>query len=247
MKTGHSRKAIFHHTAEEDLLRLFFSDLLKGRPGVFIDIGGNIPENAVSKQFLDMGWSGVVVEPIPSNANKLRQYGWPAVEEVALTDYANSLKSEGVLYLAGGIDGPHSSLSIENIDPMSNQNGELSVSLSTLDTLCFQYGITEINLLSIDTEGHELLVLKGLTFERFKIDLILVEDWMRNARLHRFLLGKGFKLIRRTGFNNWYVPNSYSYQLSLRAKISFAKKLYLSSILKTTKFFLKKCVNGIKF
>jgi len=54
---------------------------------------------------------------------------------------------------------------------------ELEVSITTLDSFARSNGIDEIQLLKIDTEGHELEVLKGATqlLDAGKIDLLHLE------------------------------------------------------------------------
>ena len=67
-------KAVVHHTSEDELIRNFFNlgNLAKG---VFVDIGGNLPCNAVSKPFLESGWNGILIEPIPKTAEAFKMLG----------------------------------------------------------------------------------------------------------------------------------------------------------------------------
>ena len=44
-----------------------------------------------------------------------------------------------------------------------------------------------IDLLSVDVEGHELDVLRGFDFARWRPRLILLEDHVGNLDKHRFL------------------------------------------------------------
>ena len=47
--------------------------------------------------------------------------------------------------------------------------------LTTLDNLLAEQGIGQVDFLKIDTEGHDLFVLKGFPFSRVKPDVILCE------------------------------------------------------------------------
>jgi hypothetical protein len=63
-----------------------------------------------------------------------------------------------------------------------------------------------IDFVSIDVEGHEVEVLKGFDLRRWQPRLLLIEDQVSNLDTHRFVTGLGYRLIRRTGLNGWYVP-----------------------------------------
>ncbi|MDA8012295.1 MAG: hypothetical protein MPJ83_08185 [Gammaproteobacteria bacterium] len=90
--------ATFKEYREKEMLAEFFSDRAHG---VYVDVGGNRPSNAVSLQFHERGWRGVVVEPIPENAQMFRNANIP-VWEGAATDSATAACGEATLHLAGG-------------------------------------------------------------------------------------------------------------------------------------------------
>lgn len=225
-----ANKAVLHHTKEHDLLILFFTNL---DDGIYVDVGGNIPSNAVSKSFHDKGWAGVLVEPIPENAARFRETGWTNVKEVAVTSPAKAQLGTTQFFLAGGDNAPHSSLEQSQIDPNSlHTQKTIVVNLTTLQHICDEHQITHINLLSIDTEGTELDVLQGLNFEKTTVDLILCEDWQRDSSIHRYLVAQGYKVILRTGFNSWYIPRRIASDTTALGKLKLWKKIYVSSHIK---------------
>lgn len=97
-----------------------------------------------------------------------------------------------------------------------------NISCMTLNSVLEKYKAPkEIDYLSIDVEGSEMNVLKGLTFENYDIKLITIEH---NAYVHgvenknkifNFLSEKGFKRIKEIGENgesnkvigleDWYI------------------------------------------
>jgi FkbM family methyltransferase len=231
------KKLVLHRTVEEGKLGEFFDGFKK--PGVFVDIGGNRPQNAVSKIFLEYGWTGLVVEPIPENAEMFRQAEWPIVEEFALTSPEKAQDKFCDFHLAGP-GGEHSSLSLSGINPNSLKNRTIRVQLTTLEKLLSKHGINQINLLSIDTEGTEIDVLKGLDFDKHEIDLILCEDWHRDRDIHNYLKSKGFKIILRTGFNSWYIKSDIDLQLPFAGRVKLWKKPYISSYIKRLRHHLLK-------
>ncbi|MBI4245098.1 MAG: FkbM family methyltransferase, partial [Planctomycetes bacterium] len=98
----------------------------------------------------------------------------------------------------------------------------------------------KIDFLSIDVEGTELDVLRGLNLGKYRPRLILLEDRLVYLNKHRWLKSKGYKLVKRTGFNNWYIPKNEHFGLSSRKeKFGIFKKLYLGLLIRKIKESLK--------
>lgn len=224
-------EVIVSHHEEDRLLNDFFYVTGIER-GVFIDVGGNVPENAVSRPFVQKGWQGVVIEPIPENAKRFEENGWSDVICGAVTSHKNVAKGTGTLFLSGPGAYEHSSLSLANIDPRSGRHGLIEVSLTTLGSVCAYRNYRHIDLLHVDTEGTELDIMRGFPFDSVSVSLILVEDWQRSSALHRFLRSRGYKIIRRTGFNSWYVPDGRPVDLKFYYRFLLWKKIYISSHIK---------------
>lgn len=67
--------------------------------------------------------------------------------------------------------------------------------------------------LSIDTEGFELQVLKGIDFSTLTPDVIVIEDWSRSrpseeTEIFHFLTNKGYRWNSRVHFSDIYLLNS---------------------------------------
>lgn len=241
--------AVSSHLQEEMELQRFYGSRLK-EGGFFVDVGANRPENAVSAEFMKFGWDGVVVEPIPKNAQALREAGWKNVFQCALTSSEKKADGFGDLVLAGHDQSfQHSSLNKDLIDPTSfnDDSRRIKVSLMTLTEILSEASAPEcIQLLSIDTEGTGLDVLNGLRFDKYRISLILIEDWQRDSSIHRFLVKKGYKFIQRTGFNSWYVPQDAVVELGVLQRLKLLKKVYISSWIKRVRFFLNRLNTNLR-
>ena len=85
---------------------------------------------------------------------------------------------------------------------------KVRVKLRTLDSILAETGVTKIDFLSIDVEGLELQVLQGLDLNKHAPQLILIEEHRRDYAKHFYLRNHGYRLVKRTGRNNWYVPPS---------------------------------------
>ena len=212
-------RAVFPASNEQKLLEEFFA---ANSVGVFLDIGANEPKSAVSFGLFEQGWKGLAVDPIPSNATKLEAAGFD-VWCGAVTTEGMAKQGATKFHVAGGDSGRKSSLDADVIDPLL-ETTEIVVPLITLDDLIAKMDVENIQLLAIDVEGCERDVLSTLP-HGFNVDLILVEDWARNTLLHQDLVSKGFKRVRRTGYNSWYVPENSNFRISWFGKLHLEAKL----------------------
>ncbi len=106
--------------------------------------------------------------------------------------------------------------------------GQIEVPVRTLDDIIDEAGPPAgIDFLSIDVEGHELEVLRGFDFARWRPRLILIEDHLASLAVHRTLQRHGYRLIRRTGLNGWYVPQVEAPALGL-GQWQLLRKYYLA-------------------
>ena len=222
--------SVYNASTEPELLMQYFSEV---DTGVFVDIGANVPESAVSLPFLKAGWTGVAVDPIPENAESLRKAGYD-VWCGAVTSRLNAAEGVATFFVAGGNSGRKSSLDHRKIDPLLEQEA-IQVPLTTLAELFDQFQLTSIDFLSVDVEGCEQDVLS--TISRNSVSrLLLVEDWARDTALHRSLEKVGYKRVRRTGYNSWYVPENVDFHLSAWGRLHLYLKLILFCPIRRRRF-----------
>ena len=217
-------RAVFSDQFEPELLADFFAKTPKG---VYLDVGGNRPDNSVSGKFHELGWTGLVIEPIPENAELFRKAGRENIWQGAVTSPSKSKEGTATFYLAGGENNPLSSLKFDGISPRERTTKTISVKLSTVDEVMKKHDFSHIDLLSIDTEGTEVDVLKGINLPAWNVKLLLVEDWARDFSIHCYLKKQGYRLVRRTGFNSWYVPESTNFPLSFIGRLQLFRKIVL--------------------
>jgi hypothetical protein len=84
----------------------------------------------------------------------------------------------------------------------------------TLDEVLIEAGCPKPDFVSIDVEGLQLEVLKGFDLQRHQPALLFVEDHLLNWETHRYLVRRGYRLVKRTQLNNWYVPAGVAFTLS---------------------------------
>jgi FkbM family methyltransferase len=213
-------RAIFPDTAEEKLKEEFFD----AEPGYFVDVGANDPKAISQSWHLERkGWTGVLVEPQPALAQMLREQRSAQVFAFACSSPANAGKTMQ-LHVAG----IHSSLNPDFFVAGMRRENVIDVPARTLDDILEEAKApTPIDLLSIDVENHEIDVLSGVTLARWRPRLILIEDLALSLRIHRLLKSRGYKWVRRTGLNSWYVPEDSPMTVSRFGQWEFLRKHYL--------------------
>ncbi len=119
------------------------------------------------------------------------------------------------------VAGKYSSLNSELVDLLATPSRTIDVPVKTLDqVLVDAQAPSPIDFLSIDVERHELEVVRGFDFERWRPRLILIEDHVLDLRLHDYLVSHGYRWIRRTGLNGWYVPKRDARPLGLYGRLA---------------------------
>lgn len=216
---------------EKALVRRYFGDAAHG---TFVEVGANEPASIHSQTWhLErMGWRGILIEPNPALFDELvRQRPGSRVYNVA----CSSPRKVGVAQLKipivadGTIDTGKAALEV-NIDHAGFPAYRTeTVKVVTLDSILAENDVSGIDLLSIDVEGTELDVLKGLDLKRYRPRLILLEDKLVYLNKHRWLKRNGYRLVKRTLFNNWYIPEQQLFGLaSAKERLVLFKKLYLT-------------------
>ena len=127
-------------------------------------------------------------------------------------------------------DGPRSAgLDRERMSPGAEAAYTIVVPTRTLDSVLEEASApASIELLSIDVEGHEVEVLQGFDLARWQPALILVEDHVSSLKTHRYLQRNGYRLIRRAGFNGWYVPAGEPIRVTRADRWEILRKYYLA-------------------
>jgi FkbM family methyltransferase len=214
--------AVFKPEFEPALVREFFRD----RPcGFFVEVGANDPKkDSQSYHLEEAGWTGILVEPLPELAAELRRQRKAQVFEVACSspDRAGQIMR---LHVAGAFSSFDPNLAVTGM----RADRTIEVKVRTLDDVLSEGSApVPIDMMSVDVEGHELEVLSGFDFNRWKPRLVLLEDHVSNLDKHRFMIRAGYALMRRSGLNGWYVPRGDAPPMDLFGRWQIARKYYLA-------------------
>ena len=195
--------------------------------GYFVEVGANDPQNGSQTWLLEQrGWTGLLVEPMQRHIDQLVA-ARPRSRVVRAACSSPEKRGTGTLHLA-----PHSVYNTleKNVDDQGVEYvGQESVPLVTLDDLLAAAPPVRVDFVSIDVEGTELDVLKGFDLQRWQPELLLIEDKVNNLHKHRYLRRRGYRLLRRTDVNSWYVPQAHPARVSLGERLRLWRKYYLGT------------------
>jgi len=196
--------------------------------GFFVDVGACEPKAGSQTWLLEeRGWSGLLVEAQGRYIERLRAErprskvvhaacagpGHPDCVEFHLADVPT-----------------HSSLVTHLVDAGTRYIGTERVRAVTLDELLAEAAAPEVDFVSIDVEGTQFEVLQGFSLGRYRPKLLLIEDHLRNLRTHRHLCRQGYRLVKRTGLNNWYIPAGAPFGMSTAVeRLRLWKKVWLNT------------------
>jgi FkbM family methyltransferase len=181
----------------------------------FVEIGSNDGEqhDHLRPFIVSRPWRGIMVEPVPYVFDRLRKnyeaYGRIALENVAVGDADGQMPfyhlvepaPEDLPSLPDWYDGVGSfsrdavAGHVTHIPDVEERIVRRDVQVVTFDTLCRRSNIARVDLLLIDTEGHDWEILRSIDFKRWRPRLVIYEhyhlspDARHAAREHLRLMG----------------------------------------------------------
>ncbi|QRG05157.1 FkbM family methyltransferase [Xanthobacter dioxanivorans] len=198
---------------EQSLVASFFA----GKVGYFVEVGAYDPVYQSQTYHLELGgWDGLLIEPLPDLADNLRRSRRAQVRQCACVAPQQAAAGHIALLERRGN-------STVRFDPRKvTDELVIDVPASTLDCVLEDAGIERLDYLSVDVEGAEPDVLRGLDLSRYRPKLILVDDLTRFGETTSLLRRGGYRLVRRTGHNAWFVPREERFPLGLDGRLQLA-------------------------
>lgn len=191
---GSSRPIDFRAQFAEDSV---IWELLDGQTtGFFIEAGAfNGYDLSVTYALEAIGWTGLLVEPIPERAAecKARRPG-SRVVNAALSSTIGTASFRVSDDQYGGM-----------LSAIGDAPESIQVPMTTLDALLADH-VRPIDAVIIDVEGSELDVLRGFNLQRFRPRILIVEDNTRgkNTALDEHMADQPYRLLTWCEMNRVY-------------------------------------------
>lgn len=169
----------------------------KKENGVFIELGGYNGLTQSNTAFFEFyrNWTGIIVEP----SNRFKE----CIE--------NRPKSKCFNFACVSDDYIEDTIKIDNYNNlMTSINGLrigtttlVDVKTSTLTKIIDSTEIKEIDFLSLDAEGYEYEILKGLDFNKYRPKYILIEVYIKDQEIiEKHMLENNYELVMNlTNYN----------------------------------------------
>lgn len=191
---------------------------------VMIDVGAHF--GYCLTPFAQAGWKIFAFEPDPENRGVLlkntQTFPTIHIDPRAVSDQTSNSASFYTSKESSGIS------SLSAFHP--SHELALMVSVTTLDEFSNEQNLDRVDFLKIDTEGFDLMVLKGVPWERLQPVMILCEfEDMKTQKLGYsftsmadYLVEKGYHVI----VSEWHPIVNYGEQHSWRGYFTYPHQLH---------------------
>ncbi len=210
------------YDTDKILREKYFSDF--EYKGVLVEVGGATPEFlSMSKHFKDNGWRTIIIEPNPKFAQLHRDSG-SEVYEVACSDVDEEDVDFTIVeqnidideYNGKITDHSFSSLGIKQeyinkteVEINNLSTRKIKVNVKRLETLLDSIGVKKVDILSIDVEGWELEVMRGLNTKTVSCNIIIIENLLHSVHYNEYMESLGFELVEKIQYNYVYKSSNW--------------------------------------
>jgi len=189
----------------------------KTQHGVFVEIGADDGVDKSNSLFFEkIGWTGLCIEPSPSRFKLLSRNRKCLCENIAISDSNKQVDFLDIKGWGKGLSGIIENYTQKHISRISseltNKKNDgyktTTVQCRPLKTVLVKYGITHIDLCSIDTEGSELDIIKSIDFRTVFIDVFCIENNYSSREMKLFLSKHGYDLVEYIAVDEIYKKRS---------------------------------------
>jgi len=198
--------------------------------GFFVELGGNDGLNQSNSKHLELfrGWRGVLIEPFPKNFHRMAKNRSPKShfinaacvsfefeESEMLLSYSNLMTTP----LLGESDiadrSLHANMGSDFLPASESVHTFKAEALTLTKILDDCRAPNLIDLLSLDVEGGELEVLKGLDHKRYRFRWMVIESRSPEA-LSNYLEKEGYTMIRQLSVHDYVYQQTFETERSAR-------------------------------
>ncbi|MCV3463664.1 FkbM family methyltransferase [Campylobacter sp. FU_497] len=199
-------------------VRAYYANKKPKKSYFFIDIGSNDGYTLSNTYALEhdniQNWRGILIEADEKVFKKSIEYR-PNTDKynVALCNTDGEVQFmaiRGGAQMLSGIVDEYCKEHLERIHREIKQDGGsyeiIKIQGAKFETIMKNYPqIQEIDYMSIDVEGGEMKILESIDFQKYKINLIGIEDnYPQTSGIKQFLTKKGYKKIASMGCDTFF-------------------------------------------
>lgn len=201
------------------------------RGGVFLDIGANDGVSFSNTYFFEkeLEWTGVCFEPLKSAFEKLQNSRTSININACVANEDKIdffLSVEGYGEMLSGLKSKYDERHLQRVNDTIKLHGgrmtETKVQCYNINRILQDKNFTNIDFISIDTEGNELEILKSINFKDIHVKALVVENNYSSSEFKDFLTTKGFIKIKQLSVDEVYV-NQADFSFFSRFLISYLK------------------------
>jgi FkbM family methyltransferase len=190
------------------------------RDGVFVEVGAVDGVDGSNCHFFESewGWDGICIEPNVHSFELLKENRGVPVFNCAITEEDGEPMdfcsiTGGVRCLSGLVDffsEDHKKRIDEELIAQGETKQIVPVPVRSLESLLDENKISQVDYLSIDCEGADFAVLKGLNFEKCNVLAISIEhnEYDSNNSPIDFLKLKGYSHVAKCCADNIFLKDS---------------------------------------
>ena len=186
---------------------LMIKDILNKnkKKGIYIDVGCHHPliNNNTYMLYIN-GWKGINVD---LDFNSIDMFNYFRPKDDNIMSALSNRKGQGDLYFF------HNRAPKNTISKSRGKGAKLikKIQINTLNNIIknSKFNSKNIDFLSIDVEGNELKVLKGLNFKKYKPKVVMIEfinpkskefynnniSQITNSEIYKFMIRKKYKFV----------------------------------------------------
>ncbi len=178
--------------------------------GVFVDIGGYDGVTGSNSLFFEVfrGWSGVLVEPSPTQLRLAEQVRRCPCLGYAVAGVAGSAEfmevTSGFTQMSGFLDSYDRDLLARVRGDARHKEVVHTLDTKPLAEILTARGISRIDYLSLDVEGGEMDILQSFPFDDFDIELWSIENNSQSSEMPELMRDRGFDLIEFSGVDDLF-------------------------------------------
>lgn len=198
---------IYSHCDSKGIpLQYKLNKIFNKKYGFFIELGANdgLFQSNTAYFEKEMGWKGILIEPSLMGYERCKANRPKSI----CLNYACVSNEYNHDYIEGDFGDNNPMGSVNGLRTM-NKN-LVKVKTNTLEKILDEYCNVNIDFLSLDTEGYELEILKGLNLNKYRPNFMLIEVYNKDyesvinyLNLHNYNLHSNFTNYNKNDNPNW--------------------------------------------